>query len=340
MPGPGGGSRGGGFGGGGFGGGGGSRGGFGGGGFGGPRPGGFGHGPHRPHGFGFYHYPFGFRRRYYYGGGGCLGGLLGAILAPVVVLALVLALFIGSLGSLVGTVKNGGDLVYDEAVLQEYANDQYAAAFGSSSAYEDHLLIVFLTNEASDSYYCIAWIGDNVKGAISDLFGNERTAFGRAMLDNVADYHAYSLSANLAGVMEDMTEEVERLNLSSSFRRESDRSRIPASRLINYSSLSLSADTVESALHEFTEATDIATVIVVDQAENVFERESVGSGVITTLLLGGFAVLAIVMIVQTVRTSRKGKPGGGGNGGNGGAQSTGQSDPYSGGERKSSNPEW
>ena len=179
MPGPGGGSRGGGF-------GGGSRGGgFGGG----PRGGGFGGGfggPHRHH-----HHHGGWYHRHYYGGGGCLGGLIGALLYPIIMLIFAGVFLFSFIGTSFSNVSNGGQVIYDEAVMQEYADIQYASAFGNSSAYEDNLLLVFLTNEEADGYYTIAWIGDNVKTEISNLFGDETTAYGVAVRGNInGEYYA------------------------------------------------------------------------------------------------------------------------------------------------------
>lgn len=254
--------------------------------------------------------------------------MIGAIMAPVLMLIFVIIFAISSFGSLFAGIGQGGRIVYDETKIQEYANERYQEAFGQSSAYEDNLLIVFLTNEASDGYYCIAWIGDNVNGQINELLGDEYTAFGRAMRDNIADYHAYSLSSNLAGVMEDMTEAVERLGLSSSFRKASDHSNMAESALVNRSLLSVSSATVEDALEDFTQATDIPTVIVIDQVENVFDT-NLGQSVFTLIILGIFAAVAIALIVKAARSSK-------GKGGtpNSGGQASNESN------RTSSNPEW
>ena len=40
--------------------------------------------------------------------------------------------------------------MYDEATMQDYANDKYMQYFCTSSAVEDNILLVFLTNEACD----------------------------------------------------------------------------------------------------------------------------------------------------------------------------------------------
>lgn len=316
MPGPGGGSRGGGF-------GGGSRGGgFGGGG----HRGGFG-GPHHhgPRGYWGYGRPFfgGWYRRPYYGGGGCLGGLLGVLLLPIILILVVGILLISMVGSAVSNVANGGSIYYDEAVFQQYADDQYAAEFSSYSNYENNLLIVFLTNEEADGYYVIAWVGDNIHTDINYMFGDETTTFGRVVQGAVnREYYAYSLDSNLASVMDQMGARIENLGLSSSFRTEKVSNNPPSSHLTNHSSLSMTEETVNDALQAFTEKTDIPAVIVVDTMENVFGKTIPVSDIITVVILLAILGVAIYLIVRALK-NRKNNGGNNGNNGNGGNYNNG-----------------
>lgn len=299
MPGPGGGSRGGGFGGGSRGGGfgGGHGGGFGGGSFGGgPHFG----GPHRPP---FHHHHYGgWYHRHYYGGGGCLGGLLGMLMVPIIMLLVAGMFLFMTIGSSLTTLANGGRVVYDEATFQDYANTQYAAAFGSSSAYEDNLLLVFLTNEEADGYYSIAWIGDNVKNEINSMFGDETTEFGIVVLGNInSEYYAYSLDSNLATVVDTMTSHISRLGLESSFKKQSDQSQMAEPQFINNTSLSMTKDTVEDALDNFTATTGIPIVLVVEDMEEVFGK-TITSGDMSGIILSlGFIALAIFLIVKALK---------------------------------------
>ena len=295
MPGPGGGSRGGGFGGGSF------RGGSGGG-FG----GGFGGGPHRPHGFHHhYHMPFFGFRPYGYGyGGGCLGGLLGMFMMPIILLVIVVMMLVASIGSAFGNVMQGGQILYNEPEIEEYANTQYAKEFGNSTAYEDNILIIFLTDEESEGYYSIAWVGYNVANEIDEMFGNQYTEFGTQMLAQVPDYHEYSLSRNLATVVDNLSDKIERKNLNSSFIEKSDHSEMTESHLTNLSHLEMSEETVNRALKDFTEATDIPIVVVVDDVENVFDK-TIGIGDILTVIVAlGLGGYAIYLIVKTVKQNK------------------------------------
>ena len=318
MPGPGGGSRGGGFGGGSHGGGfgGGGRGGFGGGGFG------------RPYG----HYGFGFGRPYF-GGGGCLGGLLGMLMLPIILLLVVGLVLVATISSAFGNVFSGGTIKYSEQEIQQYANGRYEEIFGDNQeAYEDNLLVVVLTNEAADGYYAIAWIGDNVHTDISDMFGAEGTTFYNVMRSSINEKDfTYSLDSNLARVMRKMAEHVENEKLTSSFYREYSHETSPTSKLYNYSQLSLNEETVNSALEDFTETTDIPVAIVVDTTENAFGRHLSFADIFTVILCLGVMVVAIVLIVKAVKNRKNGNGGGGNN--NGGYNGGG----YQGGNRYQGN---
>ena len=296
-PGGGGGSRGGGgFGGGSFGGGSRGGGGFGGGSFGGSHGGSFGgshnggsfggshggsfgghhhHGPHHHH-----HGPFfwGPRRRVYVGGG--FGGCFTVI---VVVLFFLFGAF-WLLAPNEGVTITWGDeaingIVYDEGTMQDYANEKYQKYFGNTSAVEDNILLVMLTNEACAGYYTIAWVGDNVDYSINEMFG-EYTEYGDALYNNVDEYFGYSLDTDLAEVVKEMTQHIENLGFSSSFNFESDRSNLADPKFVNMTTMDLTAEVVNSALQEFTDKTGIPMVIVVDSAEKVFGADD--SNVVTT----------------------------------------------------------
>jgi len=307
MPGPGGGSRGGG------GGrtGGGRPGGFGGGrpggGFGGPRPGGFGHRPPPPRpprmGFGWYG-----PRRYGYGGGGggCLNGLAGLIALPIFVVIFVTMLLL--------TMCSGGDVVinngYDEEVFQDYANSQYRAEFGQSTAYEDNILLVFLTAEDHYDYYYIAWVGDHIALDISDLFGADGTELGYAMAGSINESsYKYSLDSNLARVMTQMTSQVQRLGLEKSFTCQEDHIQV-TSHLTNHTNLELTESTVNDALQAFTDTTGIPVVIVVEEMSEVFGSQTIMGGEETempqipvSVIIAVVAVIAVVVII--IITKRK-----------------------------------
>lgn len=309
MPGPGGGSRGGGF-------GGGSRGGgFGGGrGFGGSsRGGGFGggfRGPYRPHRH--FHMPFfGFYRPYGYGygyGGGCLGGLLGMFLLPIILLIFSVAMIFSAVSSSFVNVASGGQIMYDEPKMQDFADLQYAREFGTSSAYEDNILIVFLADEERTGYYTIAWVGYNINSRIDGMFGNQYTDFGYEMKGQIPDYYENSLSRNLATVIDNMAARIENKGITSSFVDKSDHSKMTESHVTNLSDIDISEETINRALKDFTEQTDIPVVIVIEDLEEVFDKKISVGDIFTVLIALGVGGYAIYLIVRTVKEKKKEEP--------------------------------
>lgn len=292
MPGPGGGSRGGGggsHGGGGFGGG--SR----GGGFGGGHPGG-----HRPprggmHMGGGWHW--GWPRRYY-GGGGCLGGAVSMVFSGIIVILILVVFLFSSIGSSFTAISQGGVLRYDEERLQDYADSQYAAIFDKDSCYEDNLLIVFLTDENHQDYSYIAWVGDHVAADISNMLGNNQTELGQAMSACIStSSYKYSLDSNLAQVVQTMTAKIQALELESALSC-TERRGETKSYLVNNTELSMTDSTVNNALLAFSNATDISVVIVVENAEEVFEK-SMPVGAIVMMVV--VVVLLVVLVVSFFR---------------------------------------
>lgn len=279
MPGPGGGSRGGGFGGGSFGGGG--RGGFsGGGGFGGGSFGGGPHHtppPHRPHHHGpYFHGPFfggwGWGRRRY-GGGGC--GTAVFILIFVVFFAL--SVLIPEEGIVIGgepvSAIPENYVGYDEGTMQDYANEKYREQFADYENYENNILLVFLTNEDCDGYYTIAWVGDNVRYEINEMFG-EYTEYGEALSEYInQEYYAYSLDTDLTAVIKKMTVSIAELGLGSHFNSNVADYELPPSETVNRTGLEMNTEPVNAALADFTAQTGIPCVIVVDSAERVFQTQ-------------------------------------------------------------------
>ena len=304
MAGPGGGSRGGGF-------GGGSRGsrGGGGGGFGGGHRGSFGGGrPPRHHHYHHYHGGWFFGPRYYYGGGGFFGGLAAILILPIIMILIAAVLFFASVGTAFTNISEGGSIVYNESELQIYTDLQYNSHFGGFETVEDNILLVFLTNEEADDFYCIAWVGDNIKDEIEYLFGDEYSEFGDAVFASIPDgYYAFSLDSNLASLTNRMKNEIKGLGLSSSFISDSGNVPRPESKLDNKTELILTEKTVNDALQSFTAETGIPIVITVDTMENVFGRSILSSDILFLFLSIGIFALAIFLIVRNVRDSKRAK---------------------------------
>lgn len=224
--------------------------------------------------------------------------MIAAILAPII---LVVAMF-SMVGSSFRDLSSGGNVRYNEEAFQDYADQQYAAEFGSSTAYEDNLLITVLIEENHSSYYYIAWVGDHIATDINLMMGNAYTALGSAMNSaiNTSSYK-YSLDSNLAQVMNLLTQQVQKLGLESSFTCSEDHIQV-SSHLTNHTDLSLTEGTVNDALTAFTDATGIPVVIVVEDAADVFAR-SVSAGSVVVVLIVAVAVIALIVVI--VKNARR-----------------------------------
>ena len=245
-------------------------------------------------------------------------------MAPIFLLLIVALVLTSTIGGAFREVANGGSIGYDEKVFQQYADREYAKAFGSSSAYEDHLLIVVLTNEECDGYYCIAWIGDNVKSEIKLMFGDESTAFGQAITSSInSEYYAYSLDSNLASAVNILEKRIGALGLQSAFLEQNSHANVPTSHVVNYTDLAITESTVNTALESFTDTTGISTVIVVETMEAVFGKTLPLSSIIIVVAAIALAVVAIWMIVRAIRNRKNGGNGKSGGNPNDGYQNNG-----------------
>ena len=229
---------------------------------------------------------------------------MGMLLAPIIILVLAVAVFFSSIGTAIAAATQGGVVQYDEEKFQDFADAQYAAEFSGKGAYEDYVLLVMLTDEEYYDYAYIAWVGDHIDSDIHRKFDSQG-ALGTAIHSNVhVDNYKYSLDSDLARVVEQMEQQITDLGLSSSHKCEEDHSKA-TSHLTNMSDLQLTQETVDTALKDFTEATGIPMVIVVEDAEDVFGRtipsESIFALIFAAILVG----VAIYMIVRAMKAKKQ-----------------------------------
>jgi len=305
MPGPGGGSSGGGFGGGSRGGGGfggGSRGGgFGGG----PRGGGFG-GHHHHHHRHYYGGWFFFGPRYYVPG---FGGFMNILLVPFVLLffgVFTLILTLGSVGGAIDRVAEGGEVVYDEPTFQDFADERYYEIFGSYEGYEDNILISFLTDDEMTGYYCIAWVGYNLDTKIYNMFGNERTDFGKIVLKNInSEYFKHSFDKNLEVTVEELCAKVNSLGLDSSFKTPLGDIPRAESKVYNSTAISMNEEMVNAALSDFTAQTGIPIAVTVDSMEKILGKTQRSEDIFILVIAAGLIIASVVVTVVNIRARRK-----------------------------------
>ena len=236
--------------------------------------------------------------RHYGGGCGCCGGFFGL---PLLILFFVIWMMIPS-GGVEYTFSSDG---YNEEKFQDYADSQYAAEFGSSSAYEDNLLItVLVEDEDYYNFYYIAWVGDHISSEISSLLGNNDTVLGQTMESSInASSYKYSLDSDLARTVDTMGKLIGALDLESSFTCTEDHAQVK-SHLTNRSSVDMTEDTVNSALQAFTETTGIPIVIVVEDMDEVFGRSGSSGVNVGAIVAIAALVIGVAVIVFTIRRQR------------------------------------
>lgn len=224
---------------------------------------------------------------------------------PIILVVLAAVMLFSSVGTAWTDVKNGGSVKYDENTFQDYADAQYRAEFGNSTAYEDNLLLVVLVDDDYYDYHYIAWVGDHIQSDINKLFGNEQTEFGRAMNANVnVNSYKYSLDTNLAHVVEQMTKTIEQKNLTSSFKCNDNHIQVD-SHITNKTDLAITEETVNMALEEFTDTTGIPIVVVVDDAKDVFGKKIDSSSILIVFLSLIMIGVAIYLIVKSIRQKKE-----------------------------------
>lgn len=298
MPGPGGGSRGGGFGGGSRGGG--SRGS--GGGFGGGSRGGYG-GYHHPHHH--YHGPRmiflgGFwPRRCYYGGGGFFHGFFGMLILPIIILLLFMTVMLGAFLNSFGNILAGGTVEYDEVEMEDYAIARYYEYFDQGDpAFEENILVTFVTVPETDGYYVIAICGYDLSYAVQDLYGNEETAFGRAFTSSIAEQYKYSLPSNLGSAIEKMISPTVNAGGADSTPSNAE------SKFINKTDLAISESVVMRSIEKFADETGIPLVLVVDDETDVFKKSIKADDIIIVLIMLVLTIALILLIIRCCRAKK------------------------------------
>lgn len=191
------------------------------------------------------------------------------------------------------------DDAYVEEVMQDYANAQYAAEFPAGATYEDNVLIVFLTNEDMERYYCISWVGNNLETKVSDQFGNR---FKSLVNSRFGGLYKYSLANDFVYIMETLGDDIAALGLESSFREDTEGNRA-TSHLTNHSEMQIDDTLINEKLVEFTEKTGIPAVIVVADETDVFVPSDFSwVGIVIAVALVG---VAIFLIVRTVKKNKE-----------------------------------
>ena len=228
-------------------------------------------------------------------------GLLNVIMTPIIILVIATAILIYNLVSLIGVLVNGGEIVYDQTVLDEYVSKAYNGAYETSSAKESGLAIIFFHNEDTNAVEYLVSPGSNISSYVTEIFGTE-SEFGKYLNENVhKDSYKETLASDLSSAIIHMADKVAELDLISNFVKNHDLSNMPVSHLVDNTAFALDASTVNSALNTFTEATGIPVVMVVDSAEAVFGRTIPTTDILMVVLILVVIGLVTASMVKKIK---------------------------------------
>lgn len=189
---------------------------------------------------------------------------------------------------------------YEEQRFQEYADEQYFAAFYDTDNYEKNILIVFTVFEGYDGYDCITWGGNYIDGETEMLFGSY---FQSTVRDSIPDYYENAMTKSLRNIVDSMT----KIAPDNASGQDVDTQH---SMLYNYSSLEIDKTIVNDSLQKFTEKTGYPIAIVIANGEEVFGEEEDDSGEIVIAIIA--IVVIVIIAIIFIKSATKSNGGGGG----------------------------
>ena len=194
---------------------------------------------------------------------------------------------------------------YDEEIFQDYADEQYALHFSDSEAYEDNLLIVVLTKKNRKDFYYIAWVGDQIHPNVNVLLGNNDTALGRAMNNNInPNNYSPSLDSDLAKVVEDMTTFVSSVETDTKSLLTCTETKSRLGKFVNNTKLSMDASLVEPSLQKFADYTGIPVTLIVEDAADVFPQYK---PYLTWAIIAGIGIVSVTTVAVVYTACKKQK---------------------------------
>ena len=270
----------------------------------------------RGYGGGYYHRP-------YYGGGMFFfpwhrpyygGGLLSLLFLPIIILVLALVFLISSIVTLISVVSQGGVVVYDSVAFNNKATAAYEQYFDAKSEdYESNLLIYFSTVEGYSTYHATGVVGNNLQREVLYMFdagGEFEKALSRAF---TAENYNQSFDRNMYDVLTDLRTKT--TSAPSIFVDEPKRETtaepillVGDKNLTDYKTDDKGYTTegyTYRGLKEFTEATGINVVMIIDDAESIFGRTIPASVIISGVISLAIVIFAIVWICKSVKAKKE-----------------------------------
>ena len=232
--------------------------------------------------------------------------LVQLFLGPVIMAVIAVAIALFLIPSMLRPVSTEGSVTFDESTIEDFADDHYYAAFGDLKDTEDEILLVYLINEARDGYYCVTWVGDHINAEIDNAFGDGTgSRYWRAVTDNVSDEFGDCLETDIAAVVEEMTDIVKEMDVSSSFDRKKCEG-YPAFVPVVENNTDIPTDKkLSAALRKFTAETSIPIAVVIDEQLPLLQKDRRSALIVSIVFPGVLLTIAAVSVVNIMKSKRK-----------------------------------
>ena len=232
--------------------------------------------------------------------------LFSVIATPVIILVLAAVLLVYNLIGLIGTLVNGGNIVYEEEALNNYISTTYDGSFKSSSAKNSGVVLMFFYNEDTNTMEYTIKAGSNVSTYATAVFGTD-SKFGAYLEKNLKmDNYKATFGDTLAAAIDQMAKEIKDLKLMSNFVYQHDISNMPKSEAIVKKGADdvfskENADKITAALGRFQAETGLYMVMSLDTAVNAFGRTVPTNDIFMVVLILLVVALCVVNIVKKVK---------------------------------------
>lgn len=250
-------------------------------------------------------------RNYGQQGGAQQQSLFSVILTPVILLVLVVGMLIYNLVGLIGVLVKGGNINYDEKVVNTYLDNAYNKAFENVTAKDSGITICFFYDKDDKSLRFETRGGDNIRPEAKALLKPDGK-LGSAIQEYLKKEENRS---NFAGCLSNafyvVTDEITKLKLTNSFTYVRDYGNMPDPFV---SLVELNSETketfieqdkagdIENALMYLKSYTGITVNVTVDTSEHAFGRNVPMMDVLMVVLLLAIAGLCTFNLVKKIRT--------------------------------------
>lgn len=236
--------------------------------------------------------------------------LFSVILTPVILLVLVVGMLIYNLVGLIGVLVKGGNINYDEEVVNTYLDNAYKNAFDKVTAKDSAITICFFYDKDDKSLRFETRGGDNIRPEAKALLRPDGK-LGSAIQDYLKKEENRS---NFAGCISNafyvVTDEITKLKLTDCFTYVRDYGNMPDSfvTLVELNSETKEtfiegekAGDITNALMYLKARTGITVNVTVDTSEHAFGRNVPMMDILMIVLLVALAGLCTFNLVKKIR---------------------------------------